>query len=494
MTEPRKPAEAEPRKAAAAIILSAEPEPRVLMVRRSDRLRFMAGHHAFPGGRIDDSEGSARVAGAPDDDEAAAIHALAREVFEETGILLARPVGGAARALAAPAELREARVALLAGAQTFDSILERFGAEIDAAKFIPAGLWITPKGGPIRFHTRYYLIQLEGPAEAELIEGEIARIDWYGPAEARRLWREGKILLPPPVAYALQQLENYPLPDAIEPLRRTTHIVPDTPGRIEWRCGINVLPLRSPTIPPATRTNCIAIGDRELIVIDPPTPYSSEREILRGQIDHLLERGGSVAAVVLSHSHPDHVAAAEFMRQTYGAPIWAHAAAASQVKFAVDRLLGDEEIIEVPGDPAWRIRCLHTPGHDPGHLAFHEETTRTLLCGDLIANGSSIVVSLQYGGDMDHYLKSLERLLELDFDLMIPAHGLVFEDPKAKVREYIAHRLEREARIVAALERGRATMRELLADAYSDVPEKTWPLAEHSLRAHLKRLGVSPPR
>jgi endoribonuclease LACTB2 len=160
----------------------------------------------------------------------------------------------------------------------------------------------------------------------------------------------------------------------------------------------------------------------------------------------------------------------------------------------IDRFIADNDILPVAGNPDWRLRALHTPGHDPGHLCFLEETTRTMICGDMIANGSTIIISQKYGGDMDAYLRSLERMLGEDFDLMIPGHGMVFfEEPKRIVQHYIEHRLAREAKIQAALEAGERTLAGLLASAYADTPKELWPLAEHSLRAHLARLGVELP-
>lgn len=484
-----------PRHAAAALVMTDEPAPRLLMIKRSETMRFMAGHHAFPGGRIDDDEGAAHVRDAADPVDAVALHALVREVFEETGVLLTAGPD-------IPREARRAaRRAILADESRFDDFLAEHGQTIDARRFHDAGTWVTPPTVPIRFNTRYFLVTVEGEPETELAEenrGEIADIDWMTPTMARGLWRRGDILLPAPVAWILQQLETFAMPDALAPLRRTAHLPGDRPGRIEYRAGINVIPVKAPALPPADMTNCVVVGERELYVIDPGTTESGERHLLVQQINELLGHGERVAAILLTHSHADHVASAEFLRETYGAPIWAHAKTADHLKFRVDRLLEDDDVILVAGRPDWRLRCLYTPGHDTGHLCFLEETTRTMICGDMIANGSTIIVSLTHGGDMDDYLKSLERLLAEDYDLMIPGHGMVFfEDPKRIVRYYIEHRLKREAKVGAALEAARAegdvSVRGLLRRAYDDTPEALWPLAEHSLRAHLKRLGVQLP-
>lgn len=473
----------EPRKAAAGIILTDESDPRVLLVRRSDKLRFMAGHHAFPGGRIDDNEGSEHVIDAPSADEAPAIHAVAREIFEETGILCARGKFPGVE------EIRRARRAMLAEEESFDQILARLSMTIHAEDFEPAGLWITPKISPIRFHTRYYLHRHRGEEYEELIDGEIVSLDWMRPTDARRQWREGSILLPAPVAYVLQQLEAFPFPAVLDAIRRTTHVQPETPGRIEYQCGIYALPLKTPTLPPATSTNCVVVGEKELFVIDPGTPFEDEQANLKHQLDHLLELGGRIGAVILTHGHPDHVGAAEFVRNTYDAPIWAHQVTAGRVDFRIDRYLTDGEVIAVAGNPDWRLRVIHTPGHDPGHLCFLEETTRTLLCGDMVADQGTIVVSTEHGGDMTEYLNSLERLRGEEFDFMLPAHGLGISKPKDKIRDYIKHRLEREEKVKAALAKGLRTMDELLPAVYEDVPQQAWPLAKMSLNAHLRRLG-----
>ncbi len=473
----------QPKQSAAGVILSNEPTPRVLMIRRHEKLRFMGGHHAFPGGRIDDHDSSHRVVNAPSEDEARAIHALAREIFEETGMLAVRG------ALPARDEIQKSRRALLAEAESFDAILDRFGLTIDASEFIPAGLWITPKGSPIRFHSRYYLHLFRGEPHHELIEGEVDRVEWMEPTLTRQLWRQGELLLPPPVAYVLQQLAAFSYPEVMEPLRRTTHVVPETPGRIEYRCGINVLPLRAPALPPSDQTNCVVVGEKELYVIDPATPYEEEQFNLAHQLDHILELGGRIAASLLTHSHPDHVGAAEFVRKRYGAPIWAHAITADRVNFKLDRHLGHDEVIEIAGDPDWRLRAIHTPGHDPGHLCFLEETTNTLIGGDMIAEKGTIIVPADMGGDMTAYLASLDLMLTLNADLLIPAHGFPIPKPEAKIRQYIAHRNMREAKIKSVLDRGITNFKEILEASYDDVDPRAWPLAEKSLMAHLIRLG-----
>lgn len=473
----------EPIKAAAGIILTTEPEPRVLLARRSQALRFMAGYHVFPGGRIDDEEPTAPVINALDTTEARAVHAVAREVFEESGLLIAvgeRPDRGTIRA---------ARASILASTDTFDAFLTRHGLKIDATQFQFAGDWVTPAIAPIRFDTRYYIVYVPEATGEDLHVGEIDALDWLTPAAARQAWREGALELPPPVAYVLQNLAAYPFPDVLDHLRDCGEHTGDRPSKMEFANGIYLLPLRSPTIPPATHTNCIIIGERDLYLIDPAADDEEERALLTRQIQMLIDLGGTVKAILLTHSHPDHICAAEFCRDVYGAPIWSHKTTEEQIAFKVDLHIEHGDTIEIPGNPDYRLTAVHTPGHDPGHLCFIEETTRTLIAGDLIANPGTIVVSLDHGGDMTQFIDSLERIADHPgYDTILPAHGMPMTKGPEKIRKHLEHRLWREGKVKDALATGASELSDLLALAYDDVPPETWPLAEFSLRAHLKRL------
>ncbi|MBI2434114.1 MAG: MBL fold metallo-hydrolase [Candidatus Hydrogenedentes bacterium] len=475
-----------PRPAAAGIVLHGEPA-RVLLAERNRKLAFMGGHHVFPGGSVDQDDTAALVDHAPNPEEARCVFAVVREIFEETGLLLVAP--------RPPLEaLRAARRALLGAETKFSAILETWGLRLDARHFLPAGVWVTPPFSPIRFNTRFYTYSLdEAPYEEVLrAEDEIVALDWLTPAEARQRWHAGQLRLSTPVAFVLRRLAVFPLPEALPWLRQTPPEGGIHPHLFEPRRGVHILPLRAATLPPATHTNCIILGEEDLYVIDPGASEAEEQDRLVTEIDHLCALGGAVSAILLTHSHPDHVAAAPLLRARYGAPIWAHRATAHQLEFAVDRALEDEEVIEVPGNPCWRLRCLHTPGHDPGHLCFLEETTRTLLCGDLAANPGAILIAPEYGGDMTAYLASLERVRLLPFNFMVPAHGLPLWGAAAqeKLDELHMHRLEREAKIRAALESGVRTEEEILAQAYADTPRDAWPLAAMQLRAHLARLDI----
>lgn len=474
----------EPRNAAACILIRGDDEPEVLLARRNDSLRFMAGHYVFPGGSVDQNEKVAHVVGADDASHAVTVHAAVREVFEESGLLCVKGdlPGDEAR--------RDARHALLANQISFDEILERYQLTIDAREFEPAGLWVTPEFSKIRFATHYFLHRIRGDHDEDLVEGEIVHLRWFTAKAARRLWHRGEIRISTPIAYVLQQLAATTVPNALDMLRRGTGRPPGEHNRFEIRRGITLVPLRSQTLPPATHTNCIIVGEERMFVIDPGAEDPVELEHLGRQLDHLIELGGSIAAIILSHSHPDHVAGTEFVRQRYNVPVFAHPLTEEQVRFRIDRHILDDELITSPGEPEWRLRAIHTPGHDPGHLCFLEESTGALLVGDMMANPGSIIVSRAFRGDMAEFMSSLERLLEYPSKIIVPSHGFPEGSPHEQIKKQIAHRQWREDQVREAYESGARTVDELLAKAYADVPQSVWPMARHSLDAHLHKLGI----
>lgn len=470
----------EPRPAAACIIMRENGE--ILLARRSTSMKFMGGHHVFPGGRIDEDEGAMHVVDAPDELQGRAIHAVAREVFEETGLLTVRGT------LPDRDTLEAARSELLAGETGFDGILARHGLRVWAEDFEPAGVWVTPPRSPIRFDTQYYLYRHQGDRAEVLRMGEMISLDWLHPNEARKQWHLGQIQLPTPVAHTLRMIGAAPYPAFLDLLAEGADRRSGFDNRFELRRGIQVVALKTQTLPPATHTNCVLIGEREVLVIDPGAGDEQELAFLKEQLDQIVEFGGTVKAVILTHSHSDHVEGAVFVRDLYKVPILAHEAVGSQVKFSIDRSIVDGECISSAGDPEWLLRAVHTPGHDPGHLCFLEESTRTLIGGDMIANPGTIVVSLDSGGNMTHFLESLERLIDLDATLVIPAHGMPMDDPREKLQEHLDHRLWREQKIKDALAEGVTGIGELLSRVYNDVPKTVHPLAEHALRAHLARI------
>lgn len=477
-----------PRAAAAGILVDEVHGGEVLLGRRNDALQFMGGHHVFPGGAVDKADDGAPWVDHVDDAAmATSIFAAAREIFEETGILCAG---------APPTDLETlhaARRALVAGEIPFAQILHQLGARIPGHTFTFAGTWVTPAFSPIRFRTNYFLVRHHGPRYERLepeTNGEIVGLDWLTPREARRRWQRGDLRLSTPVAFVLQHLAALPVEAALPWLRNTPGLDLEKPNRFELRRGMGLVPVRSAVLPPATHTNCVIWGEDDLYIVDPGAHDPAEQAELLAHVEHLIALGGRVRAILLTHGHVDHIGAVAALQARYGAPIYAHPTTSGQEQFRIDHPLHDGDLIEIPGDPGWRVRALHTPGHDPGHLCFLEETTRTLIAGDMVSNPGTILVAPSYGGDMQDYLDSLARLLNEEFSFLLPAHGLPLwgQSGHEKLRELITHRLAREAQVQAAIEAGADTLAAIVAQAYADSPGASPVLATEQTRAHLKRL------
>ncbi len=134
------------------------------------------------------------------------------------------------------------------------------------------------------------------------------------------------------------------------------------------------------------------------------------------------------------------------------------------------------------------IRAIHTPGHASNHLCFLLEEDGLLLSGDHINSGTTVVINPP-DGNMVEYMDALARLQQLPLTFILPAHGHVIGFAHDAIRQLVAHRLGREAKVRKALkEAGPVTLEGLLPFAYNDVKPALFPVAARSLLAHLEKL------
>lgn len=251
--------------------------------------------------------------------------------------------------------------------------------------------------------------------------------------------------------------------------------------------GILRLALRTPTLPPATATNTLVVVGERVAVIEPGTPHPDQQAVLDAEIDRLAEAGHPLAAVLLTHHHVDHTGYAAALARKRGVPIYAHEQTAVRVGFPIEQRLDEGDTVDL-GDGVV-LRAVFTPGHAPGHLVYVEERSQVAHVGDLVAGEGTILIDPHDSGDMAQYLDSLRRLASLGLRAAVPAHGPVQHDPVAIAERYIRHRLDREAKVVAALATP-ATMEEVVERAYADTPPGLWPIAMRSAEAHLRKLLV----
>jgi glyoxylase-like metal-dependent hydrolase (beta-lactamase superfamily II) len=237
-----------------------------------------------------------------------------------------------------------------------------------------------------------------------------------------------------------------------------------------------------------TNTYVVA-ADEGAYVID-PGPNDS------GHLDRVREAArGEIVGVLLTHGHSDH---SEGVEALGGPLLWGRASGEAEME-ALARALaaGSTEGIgeflshterNAPNDgKIGPFTVIATPGHAADHVSFL--LGDVCFCGDLIlGTGSSIVPPAAGGGSLTAYLSSLEALGALDLELLAPGHGPWITDPAAKIAEYRDHRLDRERRLIAALEAGQRSRAALLAEVWNDVPEQLRPAAAIAMQAHVEKL------
>ena len=253
----------------------------------------------------------------------------------------------------------------------------------------------------------------------------------------------------------------------------------ELPG-VEPAHGVRTVPLRTPTLPPATHTNLHLLDGGAGLIIDPGSPYPEEIERAVAACQAWTTHRRPLTGIFLTHHHGDHVGGAAALRDRLGLPILAHATTAALVGFDVDKEVRDGDVIG-----GWT--ALHTPGHAAGHVCLWQPERRLLIAGDMVASVGSIVVDPDEG-DMAQYLDSLDRLRALDARAMFPAHGAVIDNPTHRLTSYTQHRLWRESRILAALSPEPQPLGAVTRGAYTDVSAAILWLAERSALAHLQKL------
>jgi|SRR5271165_3202722 len=256
----------------------------------------------------------------------------------------------------------------------------------------------------------------------------------------------------------------------------------DADAELLERYGI--LRLRAPNPSPftLTGTNTWVVGTEPAWVVDPGPLVQEHLERLSAAIE---DRGG-LGGIALTHDHADHAEAVRALRERHPAPL------------AAGR--GPAEVLLSDRARFGPFEALATPGHASDHYAF--VGAGACFTGDAVLGNGSVFISPDPGA-MAGYLGALARLRQReDFDVLCPGHGQIVWDPGGRLDEYVAHRLDRENRLLAALGEGRLTVQELLDAVWDDVPAALRPAAVVTLAAHLDKLeeeqrlpeGVERPR
>ena len=467
---------------AASVLLSRGPGSReIFAILRGQQLKFFGSFWAFPGGKVTELEATTHA----DSRRCAAC----RELFEETGVLIARRPDESFPHI--DDELVRCRDRLLDERLTFEQFLEEHGLRIRADDFRLIGEITTPDFAPVRYATTFFVAHLPPGQQPDVRVGELERGEWIESRELLARWRRGELLLTPPSVMTLETLGDRPVDDAPQLLGPLFQRLSDGAEHpIFFAPCVRMVPLKTVALPPSTHTNAYLVGSGPRYLIDPGPNESAEQQRLFNLLDEL---GEPLMAIVLTHHHPDHVGAARVCAERYGLPIWAHQRTAEKLqgRVPIQRQLAEGDRIDLGPSPAdgrpWFLDVLHTPGHASGHLTFFEPFYRLLFVGDMISTLTSVVISTP-DGDMTQYLHSLHRLRELPTRLLLPAHGNISARPAEVIDAAIEHRAKRERQLLEALNEGPVGIDDLTARLYRGTPEVLMRFARAQVLAGLLKL------
>jgi glyoxylase-like metal-dependent hydrolase (beta-lactamase superfamily II) len=225
-----------------------------------------------------------------------------------------------------------------------------------------------------------------------------------------------------------------------------------------------------------TGTNSWIVGRDPAWIVDPGPDLPDHVAALGAELD---ARGG-LAGIALTHDHADHAQAIPLLRARFPDAV-----------LAAGR--GEPDILLDDGLNAGPLTAVFTPGHAPDHFSF--VFGASVFTGDAVLGQGSVFIAPDPGA-LSGYLQGLAALRRRNPELILPGHGPPVPRAVEKLDEYVAHRLDRERRLVAALETGARSTPELLDAAWDDVPEHLRAAATVTLGAHLDKLeseGRLPP-
>lgn len=237
-------------------------------------------------------------------------------------------------------------------------------------------------------------------------------------------------------------------------------------------------------------TNTYLVGTgKNRILID-----AGEKDIPEYQ-KHLAElvkaEQVNIEHILVTHWHRDHIGGVENLWGTIAnePKVWKHKRSTEDepdsplAKSIPLNWLSDGQEIKVEGAT---LKVHHTPGHTTDHVVLTLLEENIIFSGDCILGEGTAVFE-----DLYTYMKSLNKILELNPDVIYPGHGNIVESPAKKIKYYIEHRNQREEQIVEALKNNAdkyLNEMDLVKLIYTETPEHLWPAAAYNVNHHLTKL------
>ncbi len=539
-----------PLSAATVLLLRDAPDHgglEVLMTRRSGQASFAPGAYVFPGGGIEALDADPATHGAAarrptqSDEHLTQAIAAIRESFEELGVLLARHADG---------RMADADdIAALERHSPLAAQCQARGLQLAADSVYVLARWTADRDLPKRFDVPFLVAHMPAGQTPVADEKEQFEPVWVRPHEALERHAAGQFFMIFPTIRTLQRLARFDSAEAVlaacavseaplwtscpragllggkearymedeMPFGELALVCPD--GQIvhplDWQSeravpllkNVQRLTAPNPGVMTGPGTNSYLVGDPAtgFIAIDPGPQDAQHLERL------WRAAGGDIRMIVCTHSHPDHSPGAAPLQALceqagraappiLGLPSAPTARAASE--FTPERSLQNGELLTLTGQAlegkiTHTLQVVHTPGHAANHLCLLLLEDALLFSGDHILNGSTTVVDPP-DGNMADYLDSLDALDALcathGVEFILPAHGYVLGFARQAIAQLKAHRLAREAKVIAAMQAlPDGSVEDWVAHAYADVPQRIWPVAQRSLIAHVERIRALGP-
>ena len=445
----------------------------VLLGRRAESMRAFPGYWAFPGGGVSrtDHEGEAFVQNSTSGSSSSVV-AVVREMSEELGAV---PNGSSVSVI--DVELRKN---ILTDKSAFINALKDGTITLDTSGLRHISSRTTPPFGPMQFENTFFHLHI-GTQEfnpSTDLQTEFTALEWMRPSDMIERWKRHEIRVAPPVVTLLMEVERTLGHFGGNMIETAADLQERQPGRrsILFAHGVEVVPVKTATLPPADHTNAYLVGDPngEFVLVDPACRMREGMEDLAEAVDR---HRGELIAILFTHSHGDHIGDMDLLREAFDVPVWGSEYTSRTVH--CDRILSDGEILQL-GCQEWTV--LVTPGHHPGHVCLLSEAG--LVAGDMVAGIGTILIP-PGTGDMDVYIEQLQRLQQLEPHLMFPSHGPVIPLPNKTLSYYIKHRMERHQRVLDAVKSGHRTVSEISIEAYANTPDAHPGLAQDQTLAHL---------
>ncbi len=429
-------------------------QDKIFVIQRQPYLKAFPGYHSFPGGKVDrDESDQPYTAKFLKDYDPKLMRALCRETKEEIN---------------------------------FDLELAINAKQVMA--FSEFGFAITPDFNPMRFDAKFYKIELTACVDFVVDHNEAAWAGWLTAKEYMQQYHQGKILSAFPGLCVMRALSENPNTQNIGAMHLKYDRDTEVP-LIEPIHQVIQMPVKSNTLPPAERTNAFILGDAqsERYLIDPSPSSTEELAKLSNVIAPF-----KVTGIFLTHHHHDHHQYANDLARTLQIPMKMSADSHEciQAKFDNNYFEGIEVQVAKEGDvlTQWLgkdILIFEVPGHDEGQLGLAPATMEWFIVGDLIQGLGTVVIS-EPEGNMKKYFASLEKVIQLDPQIIIPSHGIPMRSTM-RLKETLEHRQMRENQILQLYKEG--TSKEgILSEIYQKIDPRLFSAAMKNIESHLTKL------